>query len=198
VTDSLLPSITVVRMSGVKHRAELPVLVLGPAYGASASSLWAGCAAQLGAAFDLLAWDLPGHGYNVGVPREQFTVAELAAGVLAVVDDVLAERGELGGSFAYAGVGVGSEVGEQLELDAPERVSSVVELGDVDPADAPEDVARLIYRQLLGVALPEERSGATDRLVSALMAEVESARGGGLTTEEIRVTLQRVAAELGD
>ncbi len=198
MTESLPPSITVVRLSGAKHRAELPVLVLGPAYGTSASSLWAECAAQLGEAFDLLAWDLPGHGYNVGVPDEPLTVAGLAAGVLAVVGDVLAERGELGGSFAYAGVGVGGEVGAQLELDAPGRVSRLVELDDVDPAESPDDAARRIRRQLLGEALPEERSGAPGRLMSALMAAVESAQAGGLTTEEIQATLQRVAAELGD
>src|SRR4029453_10291664 len=50
---------------------------------------------------------LPGHGHNRSVPDEQFTVAELAAGVLHVVDDLLAERGEVGGGFAYAGDPVG-------------------------------------------------------------------------------------------
>ena len=81
------------------------------------------CATHLTDAFDVLAWDLPGHGHNRTVPAEPFTMAELAAGVLRVVDDVLAERGELNGTFFYAGVSVGGCVGLQLLVDAPTRVS---------------------------------------------------------------------------
>jgi len=116
------PSITAVRMSGAKHRAELPLLVLGPSLGTTAATLWTACAVHLTDAFDVLAWDLPGHGHNRSVPDEPFTMAELAAGVLAVVDDILVERGELGGSFSYAGDSIGGAVGLQLLLDAPDRV----------------------------------------------------------------------------
>ena len=77
----------------------------------------------------MLAWDLPGHGHNRTVPAEPFTMAELAAGVLRVVDDVLAERGELNGTFFYAGVSVGGCVGQQLLVDAPTRVEAAVLLG---------------------------------------------------------------------
>jgi len=120
------PSITAVRMTGAKHRAELPLLVLGPSLGTSATTLWSACARHLTDAFDVLAWDLPGHGHNTTVGEEPFTMAELAAGVLAVVDDVLAERGELDGSFSYAGDSVGGAVGLQLLLDAPGRVRDAV------------------------------------------------------------------------
>jgi 3-oxoadipate enol-lactonase/4-carboxymuconolactone decarboxylase len=92
--------------------------------GTSATTLWSQCAAGLADAFDLTAWDLPGHGYNHTVPDEPFTMAELAAGVLQVVDDVLAERGDVGGSFLYAGVSVGGAVGLQLMLDQPDRVTA--------------------------------------------------------------------------
>ncbi len=122
----MTPSITVVRMSGAKHRAELPLLVLGPSLGTSAATLWSACAAHLTDVFDVLAWDLPGHGHNTTVGDEPCTMAELAAGVLAVVDDVLAERGELDGSFSYAGDSVGGAVGLQLLLDAPDRVRDAV------------------------------------------------------------------------
>jgi 3-oxoadipate enol-lactonase/4-carboxymuconolactone decarboxylase len=88
--------------------------------------LWTTCAAQLTDSFDVLAWDLPGHGHNRAVGEEPFTMAELAAGVLAVVDDVLAERGEVGASFSYAGDSVGGSVGLQLLLDAPARVRDAV------------------------------------------------------------------------
>jgi 3-oxoadipate enol-lactonase/4-carboxymuconolactone decarboxylase len=111
-------------MTGARDRAELPLLVLGPSLGTSATTLWSQCAAGLTDAFDLLAWDLPGHGHNRAVPDEPFTMAELAEGVLRVVDDVLAERGETGGPFFYAGDSVGGAVGLQLLLDRPERVAA--------------------------------------------------------------------------
>ena len=53
------------------------------------TALWAACAAELSGAFDVVGWDLPGHGRSRR-PDEPFTVAELAAGVLALVDEVLA------------------------------------------------------------------------------------------------------------
>jgi 3-oxoadipate enol-lactonase/4-carboxymuconolactone decarboxylase len=49
-------------------------------------------------------------------------MAELAAGVLRVVDDVLTERGQPRGPFFYAGDSVGGAVGLQLMLDTPDRV----------------------------------------------------------------------------
>lgn len=126
----MIPSITGVRLSGAATRAELPLLVLGPDPGTTALSLWSEVASHLGGVFDVLAWDLPGHGYNRGVPEEGFTIGELAAGVLQVVDDVLEQRGELGAPFAYAGLSAGATVGLQLLLDHPHRVRTLVVLGD--------------------------------------------------------------------
>jgi 3-oxoadipate enol-lactonase / 4-carboxymuconolactone decarboxylase len=122
----VIPSVTAVRMTGARNRAELPLLVLGPSLGTSAAALWTAAAAGLADVFDVVAWDLPGHGHNRSVPDEQFTMAELAAGVLHVVDDVLVERGEVGGGFAYAGDSVGGAVGRRLMLDAPGRITSAV------------------------------------------------------------------------
>jgi 3-oxoadipate enol-lactonase/4-carboxymuconolactone decarboxylase len=122
----MTPVITAVRMTGAAHRAELPLLVLGPSLGTSAATLWTAAAAGLSDHFDVLAWDLPGHGHNRSVPDEPITMADLAAGVLAVVDDVQAQRGDPGTPFAYAGVSVGGCVGLQLMLDAQQRVGSAV------------------------------------------------------------------------
>lgn len=116
------PGITAVRMTAARHRSELPLLVLGPSLGTSAATLWTACAAGLTDAFDVVAWDLPGHGHNRSVPEEPFTMAELAAGVLTVVDDLLTERGQPRGPFFYAGDSIGGAVGLQLLLDAPDRV----------------------------------------------------------------------------
>ncbi len=113
----MIPAITAARLSGSARRSELPLLVVGPSLGTSATTLWGACAAHLTDAFDVLAWDLPGHGHNRSVPDEPFTMAELGSGVLRVVDDVLAERGDVGGAFDYAGDSVGGCVGLQLLLD---------------------------------------------------------------------------------
>lgn len=121
-----VPTITAARLTGAADRAELPLLVLGPSLGTSAATLWTDCAAGLTDVFDVVAWDLPGHGYNHTVGEEPFTMAELAEGVLGVVGEVLEQRDQLGGSFAYAGDSVGGCVGLQLLLDHPDRVCGAV------------------------------------------------------------------------
>ena len=113
------PAITAVRLTAPRSRAELPLLVLGPSLGTSATTLWAGCAAGLTDAFDVVALGPARPRPQPRGPDEPFTMAELAAGVLSVVDDVLAERGEPAARFSYAGDSVGGAVGLQLLLDAP-------------------------------------------------------------------------------
>jgi 3-oxoadipate enol-lactonase/4-carboxymuconolactone decarboxylase len=121
-----VPTVTAVRLTGSANRAELPLLVLGPSLGTSASTLWTECAAGLTDVFDVVAWDLPGHGYNHSVSEESFTMAELASGVLRVVDELLEQRDQYRGPFAYAGDSVGGAVGLQLLLDHPDRIRSAV------------------------------------------------------------------------
>ena len=93
-----------------------PLLVLGPSLGTSAATLWGACAELLAADFDVLAWDLPGHG--TARATGPVTVADLARGVLERVD----------GPFFYAGDSVGGAVGLQLALDAPDRMLGLIAL----------------------------------------------------------------------
>ncbi len=93
-----------------------PLLVLGPSLGTSAGTLWSAAAEPLTEHFTILAWELPGHGLDRSRPTAPLTMGELAAGVLAMVDEVGAS------SFYYAGDSVGGAVGLQLLLDAPDRV----------------------------------------------------------------------------
>jgi 3-oxoadipate enol-lactonase len=103
-------------------------LVLGPSLGTSADACWGPCAALLRDDFDVVAWELPGHGADRGPVPEGLTAADLAARVLEQVD----------GRFLYAGDSVGGQIGLQLLLDAPDRVEGAVlcctgaELGDAD------------------------------------------------------------------
>ncbi len=98
-----------------------PLLVLGPSMGTSAVTLWGVAGQLLSGSFHVVAWDLPGHGKSAPA-ADAFTVAELSLGVLALVEKVLDERGEPGGSFGYAGDSVGGAVGLQLLLDQPGRI----------------------------------------------------------------------------
>lgn len=183
----MIPSITAVRLTGARDRAALPLLVLGPSLGTSATASWSRCASGLADSFDLLAWDHPGHGHNRTVPDEPFTGAELAEGVLRVVDDVLAERGETGGRFHYAGDSDGGTVGLRLVLDRADRVASAVllrtDVGDrlagvtvpvlvpepsqPGPAEAPDEVASLLRSHFLGEeAAVADLAGQLQRFVT--------------------------------
>ena len=175
----MIPSITAVRMSGARHRGELPLLVLGPSLGTSASNLWSACAAGLTDAFDVLAWDLPGHGHNRSVPEEPFTMAELAQGVLHVVDDILEQRDDVGGSFSYAGDSVGGAVGLQLMLDAPARVEGAVLLCTGARIGTPDSWAGRIGQ--VGVSgTPVLVSASAERWFAPGFLEREPGRGSGL------------------
>jgi 3-oxoadipate enol-lactonase/4-carboxymuconolactone decarboxylase len=173
------PSITAVRLTGARNRAELPLLVLGPSLGTSATTLWSDCATGLTDAFDVVAWDLPGHGHNRAVPDETFTMAELAAGVLAVVEDLLVERDRAGGAFFYAGDSVGGAVGLQLLLDAPGRVLAAVLLcTGAKIGDAGQWTARM--GQVSASGTPVMVSGSAERWFAPGFLEREPERGSAL------------------
>jgi 3-oxoadipate enol-lactonase len=96
--------------------AGTPLIVLGPSLGTS-TILWDATAALLQQNFRTTSWDLPGHGVSPAT-REPFTVAEIAAGVMAAIDQL----GET--DVFYAGVSLGGAVGLELALEHPSRVTA--------------------------------------------------------------------------
>ena len=114
-------TVTAVRLGG---RPDLPLLVLGPSLGTSATTLWSAAAEHLARDFQVVAWDLPGHGTNrFPLPEDEpLTVSRLASDVLGLVDSLVDGFGPA--RFHYAGDSVGGAVGLQLLLDAPQRVAS--------------------------------------------------------------------------
>ncbi|WP_458788549.1 bifunctional 3-oxoadipate enol-lactonase/4-carboxymuconolactone decarboxylase PcaDC [Pseudonocardia phyllosphaerae] len=107
-------TVNAVRLGGEPGK---PLLMLGPSLGTSAVTLWSAAAPYLAQHFQVVAWDLPGHGNTLPpADGEAVRVETLAADVLALVDS------EGGGAFHYAGDSVGGAVGLQLLLDAPDRV----------------------------------------------------------------------------
>ncbi|GJF03827.1 alpha/beta fold hydrolase [Pseudonocardia sp. D17] len=109
-----IPAVTVTCPAPAAGR---PVLVLGPSLGTSTAALWGPCLPGLLESFDVLAWDLPGHGRSAPAAAD-FTMSELAEGVLDAVDATLGARVPV----HYAGDSIGGAVGLHLLLDRPDRV----------------------------------------------------------------------------
>ncbi|GAA4155838.1 alpha/beta fold hydrolase [Leifsonia shinshuensis] len=96
------------------------LLVLLPSLGTT-TELWDGVVARLSGAAGsprILRVDVPGHGASPAT-HEPFTMAELAQGVLALVDEVG------GGAFDVAGDSLGGAIALEVALAAPERVRSL-------------------------------------------------------------------------
>ncbi|NYI43979.1 3-oxoadipate enol-lactonase [Nocardioides aromaticivorans] len=118
----MLPPIALRHLSGVPSR---PLLVVGPSLGTTVDRLW-GPVAGLLTGWNVIGWDLPGHGHSPAADRltPGFSMAELAAAVLAAVTDAAGPDTV----FAHAGDSIGGAVGVQLALDAPERLTGVASL----------------------------------------------------------------------
>ena len=105
------------------ERAGAPTLVVGPSLGTSVRGLWMPAVPALAERFQVIGWDLPGHGASAP-STEPFTIAELAAGV---ADLIRAQRtaGVIGDDerVFVAGDSVGGGTTLQLALDHPELVA---------------------------------------------------------------------------
>ncbi|WP_421014790.1 alpha/beta fold hydrolase, partial [Glutamicibacter creatinolyticus] len=99
--------------------ASLPTLILGPSLGTGALHLWGPAVPHLKDGFQLIAWDLPGHGASQPA-TQPFTMTELAQAVMDMiqalrVDGVI----DQGAVPYYAGVSVGGAIALQLAHDHP-------------------------------------------------------------------------------
>ncbi|HAG59328.1 MAG TPA: alpha/beta hydrolase, partial [Arthrobacter bacterium] len=94
------PTLKAVLLSPQRPLGERPLLVVGTSLGTS-TILWSETAALLANDYDVVAWDLPGHGVSPAA-TETFDVAGLADSVVDLVDSIAP-----GESFHYAGVSLG-------------------------------------------------------------------------------------------
>ncbi|WP_129657606.1 bifunctional 3-oxoadipate enol-lactonase/4-carboxymuconolactone decarboxylase PcaDC [Rothia uropygialis] len=111
-------------LQDAQARRAKPLLVLGPSLGTSVTPLWAPAAEYLREKFDLVGWELPGHGRG-GVVEEEFSVEELAEGVHVLARRVQEERGTSTEAYFYAGVSVGGAVGLSLALAHPDELKAI-------------------------------------------------------------------------
>ncbi|GAA3666734.1 hypothetical protein GCM10022237_28460 [Nocardioides ginsengisoli] len=99
------------RLAGADSADGERLLVVGPSLGTGVADLWSRSAALLPASWEVVGWDLPGHG--AGVPTTTaFTVDDLAAAVRTRAGELAAGR-----PVAYAGVSLGGAVGFLLAAD---------------------------------------------------------------------------------
>lgn len=97
---------------------DAPVLLLGGSLGTNLS-MWQPQVAALSGRFRLIAFDQRGHGSSP-VPPTPYTVAELGADVVALMDDLGVQRA------SYAGISIGGMAGIWLGANAPGRLDRLV------------------------------------------------------------------------
>ncbi|WP_077488769.1 alpha/beta fold hydrolase [Sinomonas mesophila] len=137
------PTIKAVRLSPREQLGERELVVLGPSLGTS-TAMWEAAARLLGEDYDLLGWDLPGHGNSPAAAPEDatapgaFTIAELAEAVVGLVDSIVPAAASSPTAFHYAGDSVGGAVGAELALAHGDRLLSLAMLCSSPKFGTPE------------------------------------------------------------
>ena len=110
-------------IDSLEYRADgpgdAPVLLLGPSLGTS-HDVWAPQLDALAASYRVIRYDLPGHVPGSAVPREPFSIDDLADAVLALADSLGAD------TFAVGGISLGGAIAATTAVRAPGRVAKAV------------------------------------------------------------------------
>jgi 3-oxoadipate enol-lactonase/4-carboxymuconolactone decarboxylase len=126
-----LPFVTVDK-TRVFYRLEgkpgLPVLVLSHSIGTD-HGMWFPQVEQLLAHFQLLRYDIRGHGAS-DAPAGEYEVAGLGRDLLSLVDALAISK------FAFCGLSLGGAIGQWLGIHAPDRLSHLV-LANTSPRFGP-------------------------------------------------------------
>ncbi|MFI6096065.1 alpha/beta fold hydrolase [Lentzea sp. NPDC051213] len=122
--------LSLTRLAGSEFSERL--LVVGPSLGTSVALLWRDCAMVLGGGFEVIGWDLPGHGAGYPASRP-FTVAGIADELVERVAALAGDR-----PIGYAGVSFGGAVGFELASRAGSPFGSHVCIGAAPRIGVPE------------------------------------------------------------
>ncbi|GAA1873070.1 alpha/beta fold hydrolase [Brevibacterium marinum] len=96
-----------------------PVIVFGNALGTRVS-LWSAVAGRLADDYQIYLSDLPGHTHPLTGDEPDFTISELAAGLVTS----LAEQGVE--KFTYCGVSISGAIGLTLALEHPDSLTGLI------------------------------------------------------------------------
>ena len=162
-------------VSSIEGPQDAPVLVLSNPIGTT-RDVWAHQVPVLSRHFRVLRYEPRGHGAPEArspAPKGPYTIAELGADVLAVLNGYGIER------FAFAGVSLGGMTGIWLAAHAPERVTSLAvccaALTPMPDAQAWHDRAALVRKEgmaaLAGVVVPR---WFTPRFMASEPGQVET------------------------
>ena len=105
------PQLALTRLAGTAGQGDL--LVVGPSLGTSVEAVWGAAAARLADRFEVVGWDLPGHGRSTPA-TEPFSIAELAVAVRRLAAQLVGGRAR---RASYAGVSLGGAVALELALE---------------------------------------------------------------------------------
>ncbi len=149
------------------------VLLVGPSLGTSVVVLWRDCAALLADEFEVIGWDLPGHGSGQAA-TEPFTVQDIADAIELAIDERENAR-----SVWYAGVSFGGVVGLELASRADAWIERVVCVAAAPRIGEPE-----MWRERAALArqagTPVLVEGATGRWFAPGFVEREPEIAGAL------------------
>jgi 3-oxoadipate enol-lactonase len=197
-------ALTATRLSGSSENTDL--LIVGPSLGTTVAELWSDCAHLIGDGFEVVGWDLPGHGRST--PSRGFSVPDIAHAVRR-----LTQNRARGRRCWYAGVSLGGAVGLELALSGwPfEAVAVIASAAKVGEPPAWRDRASLVRREGTSVLVGpssqrwfapgfvDRQPNVVGRLLSSLAAvdrQSYAAACDALANYDVRDRLQDVTVPL--
>ena len=148
-------------ISGIQFTAQdptKPLLILGPGLGTAVEPLWGKTAQLLADRYEIIGYDLPGHGRSEP-STEQWTLDGLAD---AVAELTTQARGESDRQVFFAGVSLGGAVAQRLALrhaDLFDRIAMVCSSPKFGTPDAWRERAEFVAKA--GTPAMVERSAKT-------------------------------------
>jgi len=144
-----------------------PVLVLSGGLGTT-TAMWEPQLQALTRRFRVLRHDLPGHGRSP-LPERPFSVADIGRGVVALLDEIGAERA------SFCGISLGGMVGMWLGAEAAPRIDRLVLACTGASLGTPEQyAARAAHVRAEGTRVTVE--GARERWFTPAFRDSERAR----------------------
>lgn len=136
------PNIVAVQLTEADENK--PLLLVGPGLGTGVEALWNLCAEELATDFEVIGYDLPGHGRSPAA-SDEFTLEELGDAAA----EIIAEQAASGRKVFFAGVSVSGAVALELALKHGDKFAAVAPIcsaAKLGTAEAWQERADLVSR----------------------------------------------------